>query len=335
MESTRNRLITMLEQHTDRYISGQTLSEALHISRNAIWKHMKELEKDGYEIEAKPRKGYRIIKSPDKLSSNTIKWGLHTNWLGKTIIHKEKTESTQLIGHQAARENVPHGTVIIADEQTGGRGRMNRQWHSSKDKGMWISIILRPEMLPNHASQLTLLTATVLADVLQSLDNVNPLIKWPNDVLLHQKKIAGILTEMQAEQDRIQYILIGVGLNVNQSPSDFHPDLQVKATSLKIETGKNWSIKNIIQSFLTSFEASFDSYMANGFSPIKKKWESYGFKVNEKINIKTFHDEWEGKFLGIAEDGALLTESKSGEPLKLYSAEIDWFSDIEQPKESE
>lgn len=330
MESTRDRLIALLEQHSDNYISGQRLSEALHISRNAIWKHMKELEKDGYVIEAKPRKGYRIMKSPDKISSNSLKWGLHTKWLGRTIIHKEKTESTQIIGHQAARENVPHGTVIIADEQTGGRGRMSRQWHSSKDKGMWISIILRPEMLPNHASQLTLLTATVLADVLHALDHVEPLIKWPNDLLLHQKKVAGILTEMQAEQDCIQYMLIGVGLNVNQTAADLHPDIQSKATSLKIETGENWSIKNIIQSFLTAFEESFDSYMAHGFAPIKEKWESYGFKINEKINIKTFHEKWEGNFLGIAEDGALLTESKSGEPVKLYSAEIDWFTDSNQ-----
>ncbi|WP_067725624.1 biotin--[acetyl-CoA-carboxylase] ligase [Oceanobacillus damuensis] len=325
MESTRDRLINLLAENEDKFISGQALSESLNISRNAVWKHMKDLGKDGYEIEAKPRKGYRIKEYPDKLSSNTIKWGLESKWIAKTVIHKHSVESTQTIAHRAARENAPHGTIVVADEQTNGRGRMSRTWHSSKEKGIWLSIILRPEMPPNHASQLTLLTATVLADVLNSFEGVEPLIKWPNDILLNQKKTAGILTEMQAEQDRIQYILIGIGLNINHSIEDLSEDIQMKATSLKIETGKEWSIKTIIQRLLTAFETSYDLYMKNGFHPIKEKWEHFGFKIGENIKIQTFSDQWEGKFLGISDEGALLTESIEGKPVKLYSAEIDWF----------
>lgn len=327
MESTRDRLIQLLAENGDAYISGQALSDAIGISRNAVWKQMKELEKDGYQIEAKSRIGYRITEFPDKLSSNTLKWGLRTEWIGKKIIHHPTVDSTQAIGHQAAREGAPHGTIIVADEQTGGRGRMNRSWHSAKGQGMWLSLILRPKIPPTHASQLTLLAATVLADVLDRYDTIQPFIKWPNDILINEKKTAGILTEMQAEQDQIQYILIGIGLNVNQARDDLHQDIQSKATSLRIETGNELSIKNIIQELLIAFEASFDNYIAQGFLPIKKKWESYGFKMGEDIIIKTFKDRWRAPFLGISDDGALCTESMEGKPISLYSAEIEWFDD--------
>src|SRR5690625_4504204 len=196
----------------DRFISGQALSVALNISRSAIWKHMNELKKDGYQIEAQSNKGYRITGFPEKISENTLKWGLDTVWAGKTIIHKEKVSSTQHIAHDAARKNAAHGTTVIADEQKEGKGRMNRSWQSARDKGIWLSLILRPEIQPQLAPQLTLLTATVLADVLSMHTDTKPMIKWPNDILLNEKKCAGILTELQAEQDQIQYIVIGIGL---------------------------------------------------------------------------------------------------------------------------
>jgi BirA family biotin operon repressor/biotin-[acetyl-CoA-carboxylase] ligase len=325
MESTRNKLIQLLAANSEQYISGQLLSDQLKISRSAIWKHMKELEKDGYQIEGKSNKGYRIISYPDKLSENTVRWGLETDWIGKNIIHKESTTSTQHIAHDEARNNAAHGTIIIADEQTKGKGRMNRSWFSTKGKGMWLSIILRPEIAPQQAPQLTLLTATVLADVLQSYCNVKPLIKWPNDILLNNKKTAGILTEMQAEQDIINYIVIGIGLNVNQSTLELSEEIRHKATSLYIETEKENSINALIQEILMTFEKSYDQYIKNGFPDIKQKWESYGFKIGEEITIKTIKDHFHATFLGIEEDGALRIKRTDGSIQRLYSAEIDWF----------
>ncbi|WP_106497426.1 biotin--[acetyl-CoA-carboxylase] ligase [Lentibacillus sp. Marseille-P4043] len=325
MESTRNKLIKLLASSGDHYISGQLLSEKLAISRAAIWKHMKELEKDGYQIEGKSKKGYRILKFPDKVSENTILWGLGTQWLGKTVIHKEVTTSTQHIAHQLAQENVDHGTVIVADEQTAGKGRMNRKWHSAKQKGIWMSIILRPNILPYLAPQLTLLTATVLADVLTKDTHTNPKIKWPNDILINHNKTAGILTEMQAEQDQIQYVVIGIGINVNQTHDEIPSDIKKKATSLLMETNKEWDTQTLIQNILMTFEKAYDAYIANGFPDVKSKWESYGFKIGETIHIKTMREQWNAVFLGIAEDGALLTKTLDGEMKKLYSAEIDWY----------
>ncbi|RDW19626.1 biotin--[acetyl-CoA-carboxylase] ligase [Oceanobacillus arenosus] len=329
MESTRNKLIQLLADNSEQYISGQLLSEELEISRSAIWKHMKELEKDGYQIEGKSNKGYRIISYPDKLSENTIRWGLDTDWIGKSIVHKESTTSTQHIAHDEARNGASHGTIIIADEQTNGKGRMNRSWFSSKGKGMWLSMILRPRISPQQAPQLTLLTATVLADVLHAYCHVTPLIKWPNDILLNNKKTAGILTEMQAEQDIINYIVIGIGLNVNQSESELPEEIRHKATSLFIETEKEHSIKGLIQEILVAFEKAYDQFIKNGFPDVKRKWESYGFKIGEEITIKTLRDHFQATFLGIEEDGALRIKRMDGSTEKLYSAEIDWFDDNE------
>ncbi|GAA0599974.1 bifunctional biotin--[acetyl-CoA-carboxylase] synthetase/biotin operon repressor [Virgibacillus siamensis] len=327
MESNRNKLIELLSASRDKYVSGQFLSEKLDISRSAIWKHMRELEKDGYKIEGVSRKGYRIIKFPDKVSENTLQWGLQTQWLGKKIIHREAISTTQQLAHKTAQEGTNNGTVIIADEQTEGKGRMNRHWHSSKGKGVWMSLILKPDIPPNLAPQLTLLTATVLAEVFSSYTNTNPKIKWPNDILIEDRKTAGILTEMQAEQDQIQYVVIGMGINVNTAAEEIPDDIRNKATSLRMETGENWNLKDLIQRILAAFETGYETYMTDGFPPVKQKWEHYGYKIGERLFIKTLRKEWYATFIGIGEDGALLIQNDDGGVEKIYSAEIEWFKE--------
>lgn len=324
MESTRSRLIKLLSQSKESYISGQALSEALGISRNAIWKHMKDLENDGYRIDAKRSQGYRIVSFPDKVSSNTIRWGLKTKWMGQHIIHKESVPSTQLIGHEIARENAPNGTIIIAEEQTAGKGRMKKNWFSDKE-GLWTTLLLRPPIPPNKASELTLLAAVALREALHELTNLPIGIKWPNDLLIGDKKLCGILTEMQAEQDRIDYVLIGFGLNVNQNEASWDASIRDIATSLKMESGKSWDKKEIVQTILKHFENTYEMYLNEGFKTIKSTWEEHAFKIGENIKINTFHDAWTGQFLGITDEGALIVESQDGSPITLYSAEITWF----------
>jgi len=325
MSSTRRRLIELLQAKKHEYISGQKLAEQLNISRNAIWKHMNELEEDGYKIEAKPRLGYRILDVPNKVSENTLKWGLQTKWLGHHIVHKTSLPSTQILAHQLAQNDAKHGTIVITDEQTAGKGRMERPWDSKSKEGIWLSIILRPQIPPYLAPQLTLLTATVLADLVKEETNLLPKIKWPNDLLIEQKKISGILTEMQAEQDQILYVIIGIGINVNQSITDFDPTIRHRVTSLYEESNIKWDRRKLIQQLLHTFEKSYETYIGEGFTNVKHKWESYGFRIGEQISIKTLNEQWKSTFLGIAEDGALLIENKSGEIEKLYSGEIQWF----------
>ncbi|MGX8791143.1 biotin--[acetyl-CoA-carboxylase] ligase [Oceanobacillus sp. M60] len=324
MESTRSRLIKLLSENKMSYISGQALSEQLGISRNAIWKHMKDLESDGYHIDAKRSQGYRIVSFPDKVSSNTIRWGLETKWMGHHIIHKEATPSTQIIGHEAARDNAPDGTIIIAEEQTAGRGRMKKNWFSDKE-GLWATLLLRPPIPPNKASELTLLTAVALRKALHQLTGLPIGIKWPNDLLIGDKKLCGILTEMQGEQDRINYVLIGIGLNVNQDEASWDASIRDIATSLKRESGNSWDKIKIVQTILKHFENTYEMYLNYGFKAIKSEWEEHAFKIDKNIKIKTFHEEWTGRFLGITDEGALIVESAEGSPVTLYSAEITWF----------
>lgn len=325
MSSTRNKLIQLLAVHKDTYISGQTLSDELNISRSAIWKHMNELKKDGYVIEGKSNRGYRIISSPDKISENTISWGLETEWLGRKIIHKESVATTQRIAHEMALDGAKHGTVVIANEQTEGKGRINRTFHSKKDDGIWMSIILRPNILPYQAPQLTLLTATVLASVFDQYAKIKPQIKWPNDVLIQGKKISGILTEMQAEQDQVLYVIVGIGININQEIHDFPEEVRDKVTSLKLESNQKWDLVPLIQKMLHIFEEKYHYFIENGFAHVKHDWENYGFRIHERLQITTSHNTWSGIFLGVAEDGALMAELDSGEIKKVYSGEISWF----------
>ncbi|UOR12483.1 biotin--[acetyl-CoA-carboxylase] ligase [Halobacillus amylolyticus] len=323
MESTRKQLIELLDSQQG-HISGQDLSKRLNISRTAVWKHMKELEKDGYEIEAVQRKGYKIISSPNKVSENTLQWGLNTDWLGHNLQHFEEVTSTQEVVHQLAKQGKPHGTVVIADKQVQGKGRMSRNWDSPKGKGIWMSILLRPELLPYQAPQLTLLAATVLAEVIAEQSSILPQIKWPNDLLVNHKKVSGILTEMQAEQDQIQYVVLGIGINVNQTESDIPEELQHKASSLQIESQQQWSIQGTIQRILQQFERTYDQFMTNGFKDVKLKWEQFGYRIGEEVTISTMKKSWQARLVGIEPDGALLARDEKGKEEKLYSAEIHW-----------
>ncbi|MEI3604754.1 biotin--[acetyl-CoA-carboxylase] ligase [Pseudogracilibacillus sp. SE30717A] len=325
MSSTRNKLIELLSKNEAQYISGQLLSEQLNISRSAIWKHMNELKKDGYEIEGKAKKGYRIISYPNKISENTISWGLQTDWLGKKIVYRDSITSTQRLAHELALDGAEHGTIVIADEQTKGKGRVDRNWHSQKGKGIWMSVILRPTILPYLAPQLTLLTATVLANVIDQYAKIKPQIKWPNDILIDSRKMAGILTEMQAEQDHVLYVIVGMGININQDQSDLPDDILNKATSLRIETGQEWEMLPMIQQIIETFESKYMHYIDNGFKEVKQNWENYGFRLNERLQINSGNKRWEGLFLGIAEDGALLAKTDTGIIEKVYSGEISWF----------
>ncbi|SEH80932.1 BirA family transcriptional regulator, biotin operon repressor / biotin-[acetyl-CoA-carboxylase] ligase [Halobacillus karajensis] len=323
MESTRKELIELLNKNKG-HISGQELSNQLGISRTAVWKHMNELKKDGYEIEAVQRKGYKILSYPDKISENTLRWGLDTKWMGNELYHYDQVESTQEIVHQLAKQGKPHGTVVIADEQVKGKGRMARNWDSPKGKGIWMSILLRPNLPPLQAPQLTLLAATVLAKLIAENSDLNPQIKWPNDLLINHKKVSGILTEMQAEQDTIQYIVLGMGMNVNQGEDEIPEKIRYKASSLKVEGGHDWNIQATIQHILRLFERAYDVFESQGFETIKKEWEHFGYKIGEEVTISTMKETWKATLIGIEPDGALRARRRNGREEKLYSAEIHW-----------
>lgn len=319
----RKELLDAFTNAGGNYLSGQTLADLIGCSRTAVWKHMEELRKEGFQLEAVRRKGYRIVKTPERITADEIRLGLKTNFIGKNIHYEDRVESTQKIAHQLANEDVPEGTVVIAEEQISGRGRMERSWHSPKYTGIWMSLILRPNIPLQKAPQLTLLTAVSVVQAIEDLTELHPEIKWPNDILINGKKITGILTELQAESDRIHSIIIGIGINVNQRITDFPLDLQNTATSIMIEKGSEISRASLIKSIFTQFEKMYLLYLAEGFLPIKLLWESYATSIGKQLKARTLTKTIEGKALGITDDGVLRIQDSEGKIHQVYSADIE------------
>jgi BirA family biotin operon repressor/biotin-[acetyl-CoA-carboxylase] ligase len=319
----RKELLDAFTTAGDSYLSGQYLADLIGCSRTAVWKHIKELRKDGFELEAVRRKGYRIVKTPEKITADEIRLGLKTNFIGKNIHYQESVESTQKIAHHLSFEDAPEGTVVIAEEQLSGRGRMDRKWHSPKFTGIWMSLIIRPNIPLHKAPQLTLLTAVAVVQAIEEMTNLIPEIKWPNDILINGRKTTGILTELQAEADQIHSIIIGIGMNVNQKKEDFPLELQGTATSLFIEKGEEVPRAQLIRIVFKNFETLYLLYLEKGFTPIKLLWESYAVSIGKKIRARTLTNTIEGIALGITDEGVLKIQDSNDDIHHVYSADIE------------
>lgn len=318
----RKSLIEAFTNAGDEYLSGQYLADIVGCSRTAIWKHIEELRKEGFVLEAVKKKGYKIIKVPEKVTADEIGFGLKTDFVGREIHYKEKVDSTQKIAQRLVAEGVSEGAVVVAEEQTLGRGRLDRKWYSPKYTGVWMSIILRPKIPLQKAPQLTLVTAVAVVQAIEELTGLYPQIKWPNDILINGKKMTGILTELQADSDRINAVIIGIGINVNQKKEDFPEGIVDIATSLAIETGKTISRAALMQTVFSRLEKLYLTYLDRGFYPIRLLWESYALSIGKDIIARTVTGDIVGKALGITDDGVLKIEKNDGEICHVYSADI-------------
>jgi BirA family biotin operon repressor/biotin-[acetyl-CoA-carboxylase] ligase len=318
----RNKILSVFEQHSGTFVSGVYLSEQLGCSRTAIWKHIEQLKQQGYDIEAVKKNGYRLVQRPEYLDASLLKEGMQTENIGQIIDVHMEVESTQIIAHSLAREGVSEGTLILAERQNAGRGRLGRSWHSPAGKGIWMSLILRPNIPIQNAPQLTLLTAVALSRCLQEW-NIEAGIKWPNDIYVKGRKVAGILTELHADPDRIHYAIVGIGMNVNLVQNDIPEDLKNKATSLQIETGHIVDRAKIIQRFCYHFEQWYRLYLKEGFLPIKSVWEARSVSLGKPLVARTLQGEIRGTALEIDEIGALIIQTGDGEIKKIYSADIE------------
>lgn len=323
MNSVRRHLVEELLSHRQVFISGEVLSQRLKVSRTAIWKHIEELRKDGYMIDAVRKQGYRILSVPTKLSESTIVPYLETKWVGSSVKVIDEVDSTQRIAHQLAREGAPSGTLVVADHQTGGKGRMGRKWHSPAGTGVWMSLILRPDIPLSATPQLTLLTSVAVLKGIYKACSIEAGIKWPNDLLIGKKKLAGILTELSAETDRINYVIIGIGINVNQSEIDYPEELRDIATSLRLEKGTAVQRNELIVHILKEWEDLYHIYLDHGFSPVKTLWEANAISIGQPIIARTLQGSFQGMAKGITEEGVLLLEDEAGTIHKIYSADIE------------
>lgn len=315
-------LLRLFEASPGQYVSGESMSNELGVSRTAIWKKIRKLEEAGYRFEASRRLGYRLLSVPDKLSIDDLKRQLKSDTFGKSILLFDSVESTQNLARAAAEEGAAEGTLFIAEQQVSGRGRMGRQWVSPRGKGIWMSMVLRPTVPIHFAPQLTLLTAVALCRSLKKLTALPIGIKWPNDLLIDGKKISGILLESAAEEERLRYVIAGIGISVNLETEDYAEELLDKATSLAIASGQKWDRVDVIADFLKEWEQLYNLYQEQGFSSIITLWEALSVSLGKKVRLLTPQGDMVGVPIGLDESGAIRIRQEDGTEKSVFSAEM-------------
>jgi len=306
MTITTFDIIELLKNH--EWISGQQIAEELTISRTAVWKHIQQLRKKGYQITAKPNLGYHLEETPQMLTIEEIKHDLDTTFIGQQIRHIDSVSSTNDYAKDLAKKGEPEGSIIIANEQKQGRGRKQRFWASPKG-GLWFSIILRPHLLPSDAMQITMCAACAMIESIHHNTNLHPSIKWPNDVLINNKKLCGILTEISVEQDGINYLLVGIGLNVNNKLPEELTDI---STSLQKEANQLVNMTAILKNFLTSFERLYLAVKKGNISLIQKTWMDYSSTIGSNVKIITEKEIVKGTAIDLGSHGELIVRTDQG-----------------------
>lgn len=318
-KSEANQLLMLLLRNKETYISGEEISKIFGITRSAVWKQINVLRDKGYIIKSSPRRGYCLVKSPNLLFPEEI-WAMSTlKILGSKIHYCSVTESTNNDAKKMAQEGAPNGTLVIAERQQGGRGRMGRAWNSPRG-GLWLSIVLRPELSPVDAPKLTIMSAVAVAEAIIQATGVFAKIKWPNDILVDGKKVCGILTEMSAEMDIINHVIIGIGINVNNS--DFPKELKDKSISLCQIKGQQVSRIVLLSTLLEKLEHYYAIAETEGFEEIFKKWRLLCVNLGQKVKIIGKNNSFEGIVLDIDTSGALLIKTISGQVMKVMSGDV-------------
>lgn len=300
------------------YLSGEEISGQLNISRSAIWKYIQELRREGYDIIAVPHLGYRLAASPDKLLPQEVQYDLGTRVLGKRVIFYETIGSTMDAAFRLGIEGAPEGTVICADGQTQGKGRLGRTWSSPKGKGIYISVILRPPLPPADVAQLTLMSAVAVCEAVKEMTGIAAKIKWPNDLLAGDRKFAGILTELSAEMDRVRFVVAGIGINVSAPLSA----LPAHATSLKNETKMKISRVELAQEILRRLEHWYDILKTEGFSSVLDQWKILSSTLGRHVRVVDQSGDVEGVAVDLDEYGSLLIRKDSGVTVRRSTGDV-------------
>ena len=302
------------------YCSGEEISQKLGVTRSAVWKNIKKLKSDGYEILSSTKKGYYLVQTPNIITETEIKEQLRTKVLGQTIYYKDEIDSTNNKAKELARKGAKEGTLVVADQQTSGKGRLGRVWESPAGTGIWMSIILRPNILPQYASQITLVAGLDMCEAIQEVTGLNAMIKWPNDVVVGGKKVCGILTEMSAEIEGINYIVVGIGVNVNMK---HFPETLPYASSLVLQGGKEYSRKEIITNFLERFEKDYEQYKVNpDLEALQKRYERNCINLHKKVKLVRKSGEVVAEAIGINKEGELCVKYEDGTEETVLSGEV-------------
>ena len=347
--TTDARILSALRSSDDGSVSGAELSQELGVSRAAIWARIEELRKLGYEIEAGPHFGYRLLSSPDLLYADDLlsrldqdRWGERPRKpgsaagerlagtlapprdrvVGRDIHVFQETTSTNDVIEKLARDGAREGVAVFAESQTRGRGRLGRQWVSPAGKGLWFSVLLRPELTPQAVTRLTVASATALVRAIQAQTGLTLEIKWPNDILIRGRKVAGILTELSAELDRVKYVVLGVGVDVNLGAAEFPADLRKSATSLKLESGRMISRPELAVAVLRELDEDYARISDSRFAALADEWEAHCSTLGRDVVIRIGERRIHGRAESLGEDGALLLRTDHGHLERIIGGDL-------------
>lgn len=320
-DNLKKKILKMLKQNKDDFLSGEKISDKFGVSRSAIWKHINTLKEEGYEIQSVPRKGYRIISSPDILTLEEVEGYLTTDFIGRNIYYFDSLSSTNIKAKEIATKS-QEGIIVIAEEQTKGRGRLGRNWLSPKGKGIWMSIILKPKVDPIKVAKITLIGAAAVNQGLKDI-GIKSYIKWPNDIVIDGKKVCGILTEMSCELNMINYVIMGIGINVNLDKEDFSKDLIDIATSLKSIAGEKIDRKRLLAYILNNFEKLYIPFKEEGdISKTIKICKENSILIEKEVRIIMGDTQKIGKVLDIDDKGQLVVKYTDGKIEEIFSGEV-------------
>jgi BirA family biotin operon repressor/biotin-[acetyl-CoA-carboxylase] ligase len=317
------QILNALRAAGDGAVSGAELSQKLGVSRAAVWARIEDLRSLGYEIEATPHLGYQLLSAPDVLHADDLISQLgKTKVIGRDIRVFRETTSTNDIVDKLARDGVKEGVVVFAESQTKGRGRLGRKWLSPSKKGLWFSILLRPDLRPQEMTQLTVASATALRRAIQAHTGLRSEIKWPNDVLIGGKKVAGILTELTAELDRVKYAILGIGVDVNLNQSDFPSELRKSTTSLKAELGKPVSRPELAVAILRELDRDYARLCGGRFQALADEWEEHCETIGHRVKIRIGERQIRGRAESLGEDGVLLLRTDHGHLERIVGGDV-------------
>jgi len=316
-----DKILELFKKNRESFLSGEDISRSLGISRQALWKHIEKLRETGYRIEAVPHLGYKLLEVPDKILAPEIRWNLKTKIIGKEIYSYESVGSTNNIAYELAEEGAREGTVVIANEQTKGKGRLGRSWASPRGGGIYVSCILRPNILLNEVPKITLVAAISAVKAIRKFLDLEGLIRWPNDIFISDRKAGGILTELKGELDRVDFFILGIGINVN-TPKKALPK---GGTSLKEETksSKDFSRVEFVKVLFETLEKEYTKFKEHGFSSIRSELKSYSCALGRHITIATgAKKKFHGKAVNINENGALVVKLDNGSQKTFLSGDV-------------
>jgi BirA family transcriptional regulator, biotin operon repressor / biotin---[acetyl-CoA-carboxylase] ligase len=316
------KILSALRANPDG-VSGAQLAGQLDISRAAVWSRVEELRRVGFDIEAGPHFGYRLVEEPDALLADDLLARLgKTKVIGRDIQVFEQTTSTNDVIEKLARDGVREGVVVFAESQTKGRGRLGRKWMSPTHKGLWFSVLLRPNLLPQETTQLTVASATALRRAIKFVAGLTAEIKWPNDLLLGGKKVVGILTEMSAELDRVRHVILGIGVDVNQDAAEFPAELRKIATSLKIESGREISRAELTTEIFRQLDLDYARICAGKFPEVADEWEAACVTIGRNVSVQMGARQIHGRAEALDDDGALLVRTEHGHLERITGGDV-------------